>query len=158
MKKFLTMLSALMLSAAVSTTAFAAEFNQNSDPKKAQATISTNIQPAYMVTIPEDVEVSFNAVSTDFGSIELTAAQINPNYAVEVSLDASGTLKNQADVSKTIAYTVKDQNGEFTSAQYDAAGESSKLTVTITQDAWNAAYAGSYSDTVTFTVSYTAVQ
>lgn len=158
MKKIITALLVLAMSAAATTTVFAADINQSSNPKQSQATISTTIQPTYVVSIPEDVEVDFNATSTDFGTVELTAAQINPNYAVEVSLNASSTLKNQADTSKTIAYTVSDENGPFTSTQYETAGESTKLTVNITQDAWNAAYAGNYMDTVTFTVSYIPVQ
>lgn len=48
-----------------------------------------------------------------------------------------------------------DKNGKaFTAQQYTAAGQETPLTIDITQAAWNAAFAGSYSDTVTFTVSY----
>ena len=80
---------------------------------------------------------------------------IDPGYAVKVELNASGTLKNQADNTKTIAYTVNDTNGDaFTVGTYTTAGDKTDLTIDITQEAWNAAFAGQYSDTVTFTVSY----
>ena len=86
--------------------------------------------------------------------MELESAQIDPGYAVKVELKASGTLKNQVDSSKTIAYTIKDANDAFTDAQYTTAGDKTGRTIDITQDPWNAAFAGDYSDTVTFTVSY----
>lgn len=67
------------------------------------------------------------------------------------------TLKNSADSSKTIAYTLKSGGSSFTSVDFDTQGESAALTVDIAQAAWHAAYAGSYSDTITFTVSYVNV-
>ena len=37
---------------------------------------------------------------------------------------------------------------------FDTAGQAFAMTIEISEDDWNAAYAGSYSDTVTFNVSY----
>ena len=65
-----------------------------------------------------------------------------------------GKLKNVADASKTISYSVNDSKAAFTSAKYTAAGQETPLTIAIAKDEWNKAAAGSYSDTVTFTVSY----
>ena len=158
MKKLIAVLLSLALAAAMSVSAFATAVDEDTADKTVDAVITASIQPTYTVTIPEDVSVTFNETSTDFGSVELTAAQIEPDHAVQVDLDASGALKNAADESKTIAYAVNSEAGAFTTAQYDAAGESTALTIDITQEAWNAAYAGSYSDTVTFTVSYVEVQ
>lgn len=147
MKKLTALVLALVLVLSLSVTAFAAEDNRNTN-------ITTSIAPTYTVTIPADTDVTFNALSTSFGSVTLTAAQIDPGYAVKVELNASGLLKNGADNTKTIAYAINDANGAFTSAQYTTAGDKTDLTIDITQEAWNAAFAGSYSDTVTFTVSY----
>lgn len=69
-------------------------------------------------------------------------------------MEASGSLKNQADNTKTIAYTVSDGSGAFERAQYQAVGDSTALTIDIDQAAWDMAFAGSYTDTVTFIVSY----
>lgn len=156
MNKFLALVLALALALPLSVTAFATEINQDSDPKEADVEVTTTIQPTYTVTIPEDVQVTFNETSTDFGTIELTAAQIDPDHAVTVTLSASGTLKNRADKTKTIAYTVNSADGVFTSAKYQNKGDSTALTIDITQAAWDAAYAGTYSDTVTFTIAYEA--
>lgn len=147
MKKLKALVLVIVLTLALSVTAFAAEDNRNTK-------ITTSIAPSYTVTIPADTNVTFNALSTSFGSVKLETAQIDPGYAVKVELNASGTLKKQADATKTIAYAINDANGPFTSAQYTTAGDKTDLTIDIAQDAWNAAFAGQYSDTVTFTVSY----
>ena len=154
MKKWIAMLLTLALALSLSVTAFAAEINQDSDPKKADVKVTTSIEPTYTVTIPEDVQVTFNETSTQFGAIELTAAKLDPEYAVTVTLTASGTLKNEADQTKTIAYAVNSQGEAFSSGEYQNEGDSTDLTIDITQEAWDAAYAGDYSDTVTFTISY----
>ena len=141
MKKIMAAILTLALAAAATASAYATEINQDTKDKTVEVTISTSIQPTYTVMIPEDVPVTFNATSTDFGTIELTDALINPGWAVQVDLNASNTLKNEADKSKTIAYTVNSKDGAFTTAQYDAVGESTELTIDITQEAWNSAYA-----------------
>ena len=157
MKKWIAMLLTLALALSLSVTAFAAEIDQDSDPQEADVKVTTSIEPTYTVTIPEDVQVKFNATSTKFGTIKLAAAQIDPGYAIKVTLTASGTLKNEVDATKTIAYAVNSQGEAFESAKYQNQGDSTDLTIDITQVAWDAAYAGNYSDTVKFTISYEKV-
>lgn len=154
MKKIITLALAATMALSASATAFAAEINQNSNPKTTNATITTSIAPTYTVTIPADVDVAFNATATDFGSIEVTAAQIDPDKCIKVALTSDGKLENSVDNTKVIPYTVTSGETAFTSATYLATGEKTDLTININADDWNKAYAGSYSDTVTFTVSY----
>ena len=94
------------------------------------------------MTIPADTTVAFNALSTDFGSVELTQARLNPGKQVVVTVDTDGELNNAADDKKVIPYTVTAQYAKFA------------LSIEIGEEDWNKAYAGSYSDTVTFNVSY----
>lgn len=157
MKKPIALILTFALALSFSVTAFAeGATEKDENPTEATAEITTSIAPTYTVTIPENLEVEFNETSTDFGIIKLNAAQLDLGYAVKVVLYASGTLKNQANPSKTpISYTVNDENGkEFTSVAYTATDEKTSLTVDITQEAWDAAYAGEYSDIVTFIISY----
>ena len=154
MKKLLAALLSISILASVSATAFAAEITQDSDPKTINATITTSIAPTYTVTIPADVTVDFNATATDFGKIEVASAQLDPDKCIKVALTSDGKLENSADNEKVIPYTVTADDTAFTSATYLASGDKTDLTINITQDDWNKAYAGDYSDTVTFTVSY----
>lgn len=154
MKKLLAALLTITLFASVSVTAFAAEINQDSDPKTTDAVITTSITPTYTVTIPASVNVAFNAESTDFGSIKVTAAQIDPDKCIKVALTSDGELNNTVDSTKVIPYTVKAGDTVFTSATYLKTGDKTDLTINITEDDWNKAYAGDYTDTVTFEVSY----
>ena len=158
MKKLAAFSLALALSAALSTTAFAAgtsnAITDKSDPKTANVTVTTEIAPTYTVTIPANTTVNFNAVDTSFGNITLTKAQLDPGKKVKVALSASGELENIADTSKTLAYEIQAAGQKFESATYAKASDSTALTIHIAQDDWNKAYAGDYADTVTFTISY----
>ena len=149
MKKVLTFAFAVMLVMSLPVTAFAANTTGG------DADITTSIAPTYTVTIPADVNVQFNATETDFGAIEVTASQIHPNKCIKVALTSDGKLENSIDATKVIPYAIKDSTGAaFTSATYLTEGDKTELSIYITEDDWNAAYAGDYSDTVTFTVSY----
>ena len=149
MKKLFSILLAVALMATMSVTAFAANTTGGS------TTITIDIAPTYTVTIPADVNVAFNATETAFGTIEVTASQIHPNKCIKVALASDGKLENSIDATKVIPYAIKDSEGTaFTSATYLTEGDKTELSIHITANDWNAAYAGEYSDTVTFTVSY----
>ena len=149
MKKVLTFALAVILVMGLSVTAFAANTTGG------EADITTSIAPTYTVTIPADVNVQFNATETAFGAIEVEAAQIHPDKCIKVELTSDGKLENSIDATKVIPYAIKDSTGAaFTSATYLTEGDKTELSIHITADDWNAAYAGEYSDTVTFTVSY----
>ena len=149
MKKLFAAVLAFALLMSLSVTAFAANTTGG------EADITTSIDPTYTVTIPADVNVQFNATETDFGTIEVTASQIHPDKCIKVALTSDGKLENSIDTTKVIPYAIKDGAGaDFTSATYLTEGDKTELSIHITADDWNAAYAGDYSDTVTFTVSY----
>lgn len=151
MKKMISTMLALVLVLSLSVTAFAAEVTEEGDT---DVEITVAIAPTYTVTIPTTTNVTFNETSTSFGKVALTAAQLEPDASVKVTLNANSTLKNKADESKTIDYTITDNNGsKFEETSFTALGEV-PLIINITQEAWDSAYAGAYSDTVTFTVSY----
>ena len=149
MKKLFALILAVVMIATMSTTAFAANTTGGS------TTITIDIAPTYTVTIPADVNVAFNATKTAFGAIEVEAAQIHPNKCIKVALASDGKLENSIDATKVIPYAIKDSTGAaFTSATYLTEGDKTELSIHITANDWNAAYAGDYSDTVTFTITY----
>ena len=149
MKKLFALILTVAMLATMSVTAFAANTTGG------DADITTSIAPTYTVTIPADVNVVFNATETAFGTIEVVASQIHPDKCIQVALTTDGELNNAIDATKVIPYVIKDAEGNaFTSAAYLTEGDKTELSIHITTDDWNAAYAGDYSDTVTFIVSY----
>ena len=149
MKKVCAVILTVALLASLSVTAFAANTTDG------KADITTSIAPTYTVTIPADVNVAFNATETDFGAIEVAVSQIHPDKCIKVALTTDGELNNAIDNTKVIPYEIQDSEGNaFTSATYLTEGDKTELSIHITADDWNAAYAGEYSDTVTFTITY----
>ena len=149
MKKIFAIVLTFALLASLTVTAFAANTTGG------KADITTSIAPTYTVTIPADVNVAFNATETAFGTIEVAASQIHPDKCIKVALATDNELNNAIDNTKVIPYAIKDSEGAaFTAATYLTEGDKTELSIHITADDWNAAYAGDYSDTVTFTVSY----
>ena len=119
-----------------------------------QTTISVSIDPVYTVTIPANTTIERGEQSVKLGSVSLDNARLEPDKTVNVSVSASGKLKNSKDESKTIAYKIMDGNKEFSIATYAESGNSTNLTLSIDKSEWDKAYAGSYSDTLVFTISY----
>lgn len=153
-KKLLScLLAAAMTFSAASMGVSAATIDQDSDPQSAVTQISTQVPMSYIVTIPENTTISFNDTETEFGAVELTAAQLEVGKSVTVTVQP-GALANTDDQTKTIPYTVMAGEEEFTGAEYTAEGQSTDLTLAVAQADWNSAYAGSYQGTVTFTVAY----
>ena len=149
MKKLFAVVMAIALMASLSVTAFAANTTGG------EADITTSIAPTYTVTIPANTTVDFNATETAFGAIEVAASQIHPDKQIRVTLTTDGELNNTIDTTKVIPYVIKDAAGAaFTTGTYLTEGDKTVLSIHITEEDWNAAYAGDYTDTVTFTVSY----
>ena len=119
-----------------------------------QTKISVSIDPVYTVTIPANTTIERGEQSVKLGSVSLDNARLEPDKNVNVSVSASGKLKNSKDESKTIAYKIMDGNKEFSTATYAESGNSTNLTLSIDKSEWDKAYAGSYSDTLVFTISY----
>ena len=166
MKKLISGLSALAVMA-MPMTAFAANPITEVTEQKGEAVITTEIAPSYIVTIPADTTVKFHDLTTDFGKVELTKAQLDPGKVVKVTVNSDGELNNAADDKKVIPYTVMAQyasgaegevyvpfNVKGNDLTFDTTGQAFAMEIQITEDDWNKAYAGSYSDTVTFNVSY----
>ena len=150
MKKLISGLSALL-----TVTMLIAPISVFAEDKG--AIISVDIQPAYLVTIPADVKVVSGQENTDFGSVKLDKAQLEPDKCIKVTLISDNLLKHKKDKTKTLAYTINEKTDEgtvYTSAEYFAAGEKTDLTIGISKDEWEKAYAGNYSNTVTFKIEY----
>lgn len=157
MKKLLAIVLAIALVFALSVAASAQNSTiTNTTSPSATAVISTTIDSTYTVTIPGSTTVDFNKTVSNFGTIALSNARLEPNSYLRVTLNASGELKTTAVNSDAkISYAIKDDKGNpFSYIDLDSNGDSALLKIHIDQTAWNAAAAGIYNDTVNFTISY----
>ena len=157
-KPLLSALLALALAVPFSTAALAANIDQDSNPPTQDVTVQSTIRPTYSVTIPADMNITAGQLSSDFGTVALSKAQLDPGYGVTVTLTTDYELVNAKDPDKTIPYAVRSGEQDFTSVTYTAAGQQNALTIDIAASAWQAAAAGAYSDTMTFAISYDPLQ
>lgn len=155
MKKIITSLCLLTLFCSLYTfTAFAENTTGGA------TTISTEVNPAYTITIPEKLEILYN--STDAKALTLNASDLLLEAGKSVVVTAAGSGEDDAftmaNGNKTLAYELsKDsspwvavgKNGEVTSFS-----ENGSKTIYVKVPDWSSAAAGKYSGTITFTVSY----
>ena len=116
--------------------------------------VSFQVDPAYEVTIPVDTQMQFNEIDADYGKIVIEEAKIDEGKCIQVSLESNLALKNQTGSEGKIPYRILSGEQPFTSAQYTTAGEETPLMIHIEKEDWKKAPAGTYADTVTFTVAY----
>lgn len=148
MRKF----TAVLLSTMFVLGSFTSVMAQDSDTK--QTTISISVDPTYMVTISANTTIKSGEQSSSLGKITIENVRLEPDKNVNVSVDASGKLKNTKDTSKTIPYKLMNGDKEFKSASYTENSDNTMLTLLIDKSDWDKAYAGTYTDTLVFTISY----
>ena len=166
MKKILTTaLTAALCISAVGTTAFAAEINQDTDPKTANTTVNYTVESSgYVIVIPESVNLGENL------TITCEKANTEPNKYVRVSVsgltdDGKISLSRKLDNSYKITADISQNN---TSLSNDSTVAAFQNITTLTNadpivvenpqspDSFPIK-AGEYSGTITFTVSYTNI-
>ena len=161
MKKALTLALVAALLTATGITAFAAdtEVNQDTTPPTGATTVNYQVDPAYTVVIPESVtltDADVTAIIKIYGATENYNVVIGKGQKVNVALTASANNFNVANTDgDTVAYTVNDKNAvdDLTTVAECTAAEGKKNTDITFAKTGTAAYAGTYTDTLTFTVS-----
>lgn len=118
--------------------------------------IRTSVEAKYEVNIPADTAIVYNTLSSPIGGITVTITRIDPNKQVVVKAQTDGRLINTLDNAKSIRYKLRSLEADFISAVFTASG-TAPLTIDISASEWDAAAAGDYSDTITFTVSYSDI-
>ena len=123
-----------------------------------QTVVEYVADPVYTVVIPETVTLTENTVTKQikiYGATENDDVFIGTSQKVNVALteSANGFNVKNAD-GETIAYTVNGENDteNLTTVAECAANANSTTDITFTKTG-TAAYAGTYTDTLTFTVS-----
>lgn len=166
-KRVLTMALALMLALSLSSSALASVTTPGGT---GDTTLSYSVSTAFSVTIPETVDlVPSTAVEEN---LTVTIINIPHGTCIKAAItkinndttESNFLVKNEDDNTKTIAYTVETSDDDITYATYtkDAAvgglTESGTIYFRYTLAAIPAGHpTGTYSGTVTFTITNPAV-
>ena len=157
-KKIITLALAAAMLSATGITAFAAPITANSNPKTGGTTVNYQVAPVYTVVIPESVTLGNTKVTEQikiYGATANDNVVIGKKQKVNVALTASANdFKVKTADGETIAYTVNDKNAvaDLTTVAECAAGAKQNTDITFKKTG-ETKYAGTYTDTLTFTVS-----
>lgn len=120
------------------------------DDSNRQTELKVTVEAGYTIVIPPTLDIPFGAESTDL-AVEVTALHLPANSnALKVAVSQMNPLTNADD--KQISYTIDGKAAG--AARYFQTLEKQCFAIGITADAWNKAPAGSYSGTVSFSVSF----
>jgi len=155
MKKLFAIILTLCLLAGASALAAEGEYTHESGGTPTTV-IKTTIDEEFTLIIPPVVNVPFNQLETplpvEVTNLRMTAPEAGKTRElyVKVATDAGKMVSG----SDAISYTLDpgEQKGSMKALFFEATGKKD-MKITITQDAWNSAPAGSYTSTVTFTAA-----
>lgn len=155
MKKLFALVLALCL--LCGTTALAGTYSNATDD--AETLLTTTLNESFTVVIPSTVNIPFNRTSTNL-PIEVTALRLLPTGTAENTVRALQVkvnqpnleLVNKSDSSSKISYDIGGGEGTPARTHYFTEVGSKNFNVTISQSEWNNAAAGTYEETITFTV------
>ena len=159
MKKLITLALATLMISTLSMTAFAAEVNQDTDDQTGSTAVSFNVDPTYTVTIPATVElekVEVEGVITYEKNMNVSASSVRleEGQKIEIKLSGDFTLDAVATSSYKLPYTVTVGGRTIATNGVVATfvTTTQEQTSTLHFAAENPTYAGTYTDTVTFTI------
>lgn len=152
MKKLVTLLLTAALATAAATTAFA---DTSITPSDGKMNVTYTVAPSYTVTIPASVTLGEKA------TVSASNVKIGKNENLIVKLTGTSGTNNAFTVKagdEVLTYKVKKDNAdiainsEVLNVNTDTASTQPSATLSFEAPA-SAKYAGTYTGTVTFTVS-----
>lgn len=147
MKKLLCVLLTLSL---ILCAAALAEGTYNENDKTASTTLTTTIKgpdaPTYTIIIPPTLAIEPNATLTTL-TVQLTEA--NNANSIRVKTAANGSMTNGS--GGTIEFTVT--SNELSFGNFSSLPSAKTMVIGITAEQWQQAAAGTYTGTMSFTIS-----
>lgn len=153
-KRLVSLLTAgaLLAVSCAGLTASAVELDM--DTPSGTTVVRTSCDPAYIVEIPADMQIPFGSVDTSLGVVSAKLMKIEANKAVYVTVESANgsALADEQGEQPAIPYGLSGAE----EIVFDEVNDPTEfaLNVHVEQSDWDAAYAGSYADTLTFTVNY----
>ena len=163
MKKLVTLLLTAALAITAATTAFAdhqigPDANGNPNPSSKQIDVTYKVDPSYTVKIPANI--TLNTTTPSKAKVEATGVTIPKNQKLKVTLNSDKNFCVKTSEGAELKYNVTKGNNSTTETAVDntnntvlevkSGSGSTELTFTLKE---NVVYSGTYTDTVTFTVS-----
>lgn len=116
----------------------------------ANTIVSTTINSEYQITIPPMLSVEFNDLRTDL-MLTVNQMRLEPGKKLALSINTNGgKLSNSKSPSATLPFKLMKDDAVVSKLSFDRAS-SQTVQLQIEKSSWNAAPAGSYSGTITFT-------
>ena len=147
MKKLLCVLLTLSL---ILCAAALAEGTYDESDSTASTTLTTTIKgpdaPSYTLIIPSTLTITPNATSTTL-TVQLTEA--NNANSIRVETAANGSMTNGS--GGTIEFTVT--SNELSFGNFSSLPSTKTMYINITSEEWQQAAAGTYTGTMSFTIS-----
>ena len=154
MKKNLLILISLVFALVLCVTVFAASGDAAVGSGSGEAdnnslTLSVEIPTSYEFKIPADAALEFGAEYTELGTVSVSNVRLPADTELVIAYKTGASLKTE-DGMNEIPYEIQIDAKTAGDLHFTQDGESETLYAAITKDAWDAAPAGSYSDTITF--------
>lgn len=147
MKKLLCVL--LTLSLILCATALA-EDTYDEDDSTASTTLTTTIKgpdaPTYTVIIPSTLAIAPNAAST---ALNIQLEEVANASEISITTANSGSMTNGS--GGAIEFTVT--SNELSFGNFSSLPSAKTMTINITSEEWQQAAAGTYTGTMSFTIS-----
>ena len=127
-----------------------AEGEYNENDSTATTTLTTTIKgpdaPTYTVIIPSTLAIAPNATST---ALSIQLEEVANASEISITTANSGSMTNGSD--GTIDFTVT--SNELSFSNFNTLPSTKTMTITITTEEWQKAPAGTYTGTMSFTIS-----
>lgn len=132
----------------------------SAEDKEETTTIEVSIPSTYILTIPSETDIEFNAESTDLEGVLKVTGNVLPSQSVGVTATTNALHNSVQDTD--LPYTLKCDGNEFTFAEWNetelragltGVGKELKLSVDIDSTEWNNAKAGKYEGSIVFTAT-----
>lgn len=130
------------------------------DTQTGKTDLNAKVNSAYELTIPAKTTITFGNTSTSLnGKLKVSG---NVDVGETVTVTATPNALKNASHNVELPYTLMNGQAAFTTANWsetelreglegDGKGKELQLSVAITKDAWEAAKAGNYAGSITFT-------
>lgn len=119
-----------------------------SDTQTGRVTVTATVESSYTLSIPKtSVTIPYGQVATELGIT--VSGNVASDNTVSVTTE-NGSLKSG---SLELPYTIDSTALSWAGTEITKDGTTKKGVLTIKKETWDAAQAGTYTDTVTFTAT-----